>query len=62
MILRDGKGYYAFGLTDEQPPAETMLIYARTQEQCITILAHRKGCHVHILEATSADSAPALSV
>lgn len=51
MIVRDNNGYYAFGIADEPAPADAMLIYARTQTKCLTILAYRDSCHVHSLGA-----------
>lgn len=47
MIINDDNGFYAFGITDEQAPADAMLIYARTETKCLAIIAHRDGGHVH---------------
>ena len=50
MIVKDSLGYYAFGVEDETTPMDAMLIYARTEHRCITILATPKGCHVHTFD------------
>ena len=62
MILKDINGYYAFGITDEQAPADALLIYARTEEQCTVILANRHGCHVHIFSVEQVTSSSGLTL
>jgi hypothetical protein len=47
LITNDKNGYYAFGIPDVDAPADTMLVYARTENRCTAILATSKGCHVH---------------
>ena len=46
LVTRDRNGFYGFGVTGEPAPADALLVYARTQDKCIAILANRRGCHV----------------